>query len=330
MNEGPTYYESLLNLYFAGEATEEQMAELHAWVKKDPENKKLFETYARAWDVANMFAAQKHLDLEEVWKENRKRRTPVNNGVQSIMRYSIRYRIAAAVVLLLGLSFFLWMIFSEDNMERMVANSGVMEVVLPDQSKVSLAEGSVLEYPEKFEADERMVYLSGKAYFVVEHLNEKSFIVDCEGTRIKVLGTRFFVGHSAKEDEVEVVLDQGEVAVYFKDSPEQQMILQPDERVEASLANKRIVKKANTDPNYLSWKTQDFVFENTSLKKVFKTLEEAYNVQIIPEEELSGCRLTASFEDQSLTSVMRVIQATFDVRIIQSNGVIRVSGEPCN
>lgn len=330
MNQDPTYYENLLNRYFAGEATEAEMADLHAWVKKDPENKKLFEKYVRAWDAANTLAAQKSINIGEAWKENLEQRSVMQPASKrTFIWQGTAFRVAAAVIILISLFFLLRMLFIGDDMQKMVANSGVVELVLPDQSKVSLAEGSVLEYPKQFD-DKRIVNLTGKAYFVVEHQNEKSFIVACEGTHIKVLGTRFFVGHSEEQHEVEVVLDQGEVAIYFEDKPEQQMVLQPNERAEASLSKKKILKKPNTDQNYLSWKTRDFVFENTSLAEVFETLSGAYNISIIPENDLSTCKLTATFEDQSLTSVMRVIQATFDVRIIKSNGVMRVSGEPCN
>lgn len=55
-------------------------------------------------------------------------------------------------------------------------NGETREVILPDNSRITLNAGSVLIYPEKFSGAERTVFLSGEAIFEVTHNEELPFV----------------------------------------------------------------------------------------------------------------------------------------------------------
>lgn len=59
------------------------------------------------------------------------------------------------------------------------------------------------------------------------------------------------------------------------------------------------------------------------LNKVYRS-----NIQII-NPELNNCPLTATFDKQSLESVMAVIEATLDLEIERSGNLIKIIGGAC-
>ena len=66
------------------------------------------------------------------------------------------------------------------------AGDTALRFTLPDNSVVYLNKNSKLTYPEKFKGSERVVHLSGEAFFEVVK-NKGEFIVICQDTRTRVL-----------------------------------------------------------------------------------------------------------------------------------------------
>jgi len=74
---------------------------------------------------------------------------------------------------------------------------------------------SELSFPLHF-GKERLVKISGEAYFDVIHDDKKPFLVDIPAFRVKVLGTRFSVTAFKNDPASEVVLEAGKVEVLNK------------------------------------------------------------------------------------------------------------------
>jgi ferric-dicitrate binding protein FerR (iron transport regulator) len=80
----------------------------------------------------------------------------------------------------------------------------------------------------------------------------------------------------------------------------------------------------------MAWKTHVLVFENETLAQVVRTLQNVYQIPVkLAEPALSECRVTASFDNQSLESVLLVIKETLDLQIKQTGNVIEISGNGC-
>lgn len=71
--------------------------------------------------------------------------------------------------------------------------SGKSKVLLPDGSEVWMHTETSLQYESQMNKDERIVNVTGEAYFDVAHDADKPFIVQTEGMRIVVHGTKFNV-----------------------------------------------------------------------------------------------------------------------------------------
>jgi ferric-dicitrate binding protein FerR (iron transport regulator) len=117
------------------------------------------------------------------------------------------------------------------SMIAVIAGDTALRFTLPDNSVVYLNKNSKLTYPEKFRGSERVVHLSGEAFFEVVK-NKGEFIVICQDTRTRVLGTSFNVRGYQPNNDVEVTVVTGlvEVTNQAGKNSGKQLLLKPGEQ----------------------------------------------------------------------------------------------------
>jgi ferric-dicitrate binding protein FerR (iron transport regulator) len=240
------------------------------------------------------------------------------------LRMQVWTRIAALFVIGLfasGIWFFALRDGVEENTQAILAHSlenattvsagekRVMEVVLPDGSKVWLHRGSTITYPNDFEAD-RTLHLEGEAYFSVTKQDSEPFSVESKNISVRVLGTEFLVqtGDDAARSIVEVA--DGTVQATVRNTP---YILEAHDRLFYDRETEELILSEIASEEVIArWKDVNLVFDNCSLDAVFERVEEYYDIDIevegrLPENE----RITVSFaEDEPLEEVMYVIEKT--------------------
>lgn len=100
--------------------------------------------------------------------------------------------IIAAVVLLFAIAIYL--LWPTEQVINYYADKNSDEVTLPDETVVTLEEGSQIKYYASFEnKDRRIVSLEGKGVFDVATDTSKPFIVETETMGVKAIGTVFEV-----------------------------------------------------------------------------------------------------------------------------------------
>jgi len=250
-------------------------------------------------------------------KENppRKRNTPdgrvvpLREGKRDWRVTLIRFATIAAILLVLLIP--AWMAynyFSKPVMIRVAASEGMMETQLPDGTTVTLNAYATLAYAKGFGISHREVELSGEAYFEVHRDSTLPFIISNDQARIEVLGTSFYVDAQAISGDVQVVLVEGRVTVYFDQFRAGGKTLIPGEKAGMVQANQQIVVSANVNPNFLAWKTKRLVFIDDRLDDVIHTLNSVYQANLaLSSDRLKNCRITATFNRQTLPSVLSVI-----------------------
>jgi len=345
MDNPSTYYIDLITRYLAGEAVGDDLVFLAEWLKADPEHRKIFDDYRRTWLVFEKSRVEMETDLDKEWEtiqgRIRDEEIPVaglhlsgeENTTFSVLRYLTPYKVMrlAALMLLIAVPvFFLYRYMASAKPERFLANTDILKGKLPDGTSVTLNTGSVLEYPAAFRGGKRTVKLAGEAWFEVKHENTKPFIISSRNIIVEVLGTSFYVNTNSPDGNVEVILNSGSVAVYYADRPENRVLLTPGQKAEVSVAKSDIVKGVNGDQNYLSWMTKKFIYKNDPLSEIVTGLNKAYHVNIrIASPAISHCLVTATFDNQSLESVLKVLQATLDLRINVNGAWTNISGNQC-
>ena len=346
METNSTYYIDLISRYFYGETTHEETCELEAWVKADPANAIMFSEYQKTWKAIENTKIDSSVDIGIEWNNLRSRlslatsrpernysigKTPeseTRNLRSGILLWS--FRIAAISLLLVIPSFFLYRFFSSPVEKQLTASAGMTEVTLPDGTTVTLNSGATLSYPSRFEGSFRRVTLQGEAWFEVSHDQSKPFIIAAENVRIRVVGTSFSVNTRTNRDTKEIILASGTVRVYYENMPGKTAMLLPGDKAELISGGYTIIKSTNEDVNFLAWKTKHLVFNNAPLGEVVALLTKVYHTDVrLSGDRLSDCRITATFDKQSLESVLNVLKATLDLQIRSTGEGIEVSGHGC-
>lgn len=339
MNTESTYYETLMNRYFTGEASGEELSALWAWLDEHPQHKELFKEQKRVYDAIAEEMIESKVNLDSEWEQIRQRldgtehtgRKVSMNTMQGNRSTKMLIRVAAGLILLLSVGFLLrQIIFGSDSKVELVASNDVLYKVLPDGSSISLNQGSTLIYPEEFSNGKREVELRGEAHFKVEHDASNPFIVTAGNLQVEVLGTSFYVNTQAAGGKTQVILLEGSVAVYEKDHPDERTILKPGEELLYEPQKKTVSTRQQYEEYFMVWKTRSMKFENERLDRVVNTISRAYNEKItLSDPAIGNCRLTVAFEGQTLESVLTVLESTLDVTVIKSSNGIVISGKGC-
>ena len=345
MNENSTYYTDLITRYFSGEISGGELILLSDWLKSDEQNREIFVQHQKTWHLIEKKNIQSTVDVDKEWislqaKMNAataENQSPAKifslNQNKNIFRISVQntWKVAATITILLASSFLLYYYISKPSNIVVTAQATNIEQVLPDGSVISLHAGSQITYPSTFTGHTRNVELKGEAYFKVTHDKTKPFIVTSGNARVEVLGTQFNVNTKSQSGAMEVVLTAGKVSVYFEGKPKKNVVLMPGEKALLSSEKNQIQKTINADPNYMAWKTHELVFDNESLGDVVNTLQNVYQTQIkLSDSKLAGCRVTATFSNQTLESVLQVLKETLDLKVKQNGNQLEVSGKNCN
>jgi transmembrane sensor len=330
MDKTTTYYETLISRYLLGEAGAVEVSELSTWLRADAGNLQLFIELRKSWSLQQALQVENTIDVDVEWAELSKKigitEAPVSRKLEPQSRRKF-FRIAAVLLLLIIPSLTYFLFFMPSGEDLLFADQQVVESTLPDGTQVSLNAGSSLHYPSRFKGDERKVSLEGEAFFDVAHNKDKAFVIDAKEMQIKVLGTSFYVNTNAVNNTMEVVLMTGSVRLDYNGK---QMFLEPGDKAVVLTKQGEIVKQENSDPNLLAWKTRNLRFDDTPLKIIIDVLKKVYHKDIVLlNPEIGNCRITATFEGQSLEAVLLVLQSTIDITARPNGDMIELSGKGC-
>jgi len=199
---------------------------------------------------------------------------------------------------------------------------GNSKIELPDGSVATLNHDTKINYPDKFSGNTREVQIEGEAFFEVRPDPVHPFIIRAGKATIKVLGTSFNVNAYPGNEDVEVVVETGKVQLTRMSNgttPASEIILDPGDRGILAGHEEELKKGRNDNPNFLSWKTRDFVFNKTSLKEVIEQLNKVYQVRVkAGDPQVERLRISARFEGRSLDFILKVISMTHDLKVIQT------------
>lgn len=158
------------------------------------------------------------------------------------------------------------------------------QLTLPDGTSIWLNSESSVRYPVAFTGQNRMVEITGEAYFEVAADPEKPFLVSVANkTTLTVLGTHFNVNAYDNEQAITTTLLEG--AIQVKNTilkPGQQAILQADNNLQMVLSPDLT--------KVMAWKNGLFDFEGASLQEVMRQLERWYDIEVVFEEPVPDIR----------------------------------------
>ena len=158
-----------------------------------------------------------------------------------------------------------------------IPRGGEYKITLSDGTRVHLNAQTELRFPESFaNSDQRVVYLSGEAYFEVAKNAAKPFIVCCRNYNVKVLGTSFNVNDYEDQGDSKTTLASGKVEI---DMNGRQTVLKPGQQavIKAGRVN---VKEVDVEV-YTTWMHENFRFQSETVEEIMKKLARWYNIDVV-------------------------------------------------
>lgn len=148
------------------------------------------------------------------------------------------------------------------------------QVSLPDGTRVWLNAATSLKYPSSFSGTgERMVELSGEAYFEVAKDKIHPFIVKTDRQEVEVLGTHFNLNSYSDEEVTKTTLLEGSVKINHR------VLLKPGEEGVSAKTGTLTVNAVDTESS-VAWKNGRFVFENELLMTALNKIARWYDVEV--------------------------------------------------
>lgn len=305
-----------------GEASPEEDQAVQKWVNEDAANQEYYSQLRQIWDSSKELAATSTVDEEKAWQNFQHRiATPTKDAAIIENNRFPWMKIAASVVLVLGLTLALNLLNKRNNVPNEILAQTVQNILidtLPDNSVVTLNKKSSIRYLSKFNGKKREIALQGEAFFNVTTDKEKPFIITVNDVKVEVVGTSFNVKN--ENGNTEVVVETGIVRV-TKNGRTTELVA--GQKLLLTSNDSLVSKEQVTDKLYNYYRSKEFVCDDTPLWKLVEVLNEAYDANIvIGRKELNGLLLNTTFNNESLDNILEIIHLTFGISVIKKDGQI--------
>lgn len=197
-------------------------------------------------------------------------------------------------------------------------------LLLPDTSTVILAANAHITYNEQTFTNDRVIYLSGEAFFEVTAQKGNPFRIKTDYLTATVLGTSFRIKAAETFAQSQVSVQSGIVEVRKK-----QATGSPSVKSEAPLyltANQEMAHSETVSehtsgtltPNIIPPPTFDEHFKSTPLKTVLKALSNQYQIEIsVADSTLEKRTISASLADthlfEKLDLISKAVEASYRI-----------------
>ena len=298
-------YQNLKN-----EISNESFDLLNELTVSDPELARIRMEIEQTWDLIEGDSRQNEMDKDEpVAYQKLKARishSPNNGKVKHLLK------VAAMVLAIAGI----WWLLSTKKQTVFYGQRGGSEIVLSDHSKVWLRENSRLEILE-ISAAHRVVQLEGEAYFEIQKNTNRSFKITTQKTQIEVLGTRFLVKEKTSELKTYVVVDEG--TVRFTTIDTSHSIVLTNKMGAIYDPQYGITSHQEYFPNLASWKSGQYLYDNTPIGLVLEELALVFDVDIVlVNSELQNCKINGLILGKNAKQVLSQIAEQFHMSVSHS------------
>ncbi|TAE30638.1 MAG: DUF4974 domain-containing protein [Cytophagales bacterium] len=341
--------DELIGKYIAGEATAEEAAAVRRWLAENPDHPAELARLERIWQAAGtrprLISSQPGTyDTDRAWQQVRAQmHRPDSEAIPEPeirplarperLRWLVWARVAATVLLVSTLSFLVYRLFqtpdaiapTSTTFLTQTTTTQTRQITLPDGSTVLLNRRSSLRYPDTFTGQTREVTLTGEGFFDVKPNKSQPFIIHAQDTDVRVVGTSF--GVRAYDRAVRVSVKTGRVLVRKR---QQEVALVPGQEATVDAVADTLRRLPRFDVNTLAYSTKHLHFTNQTLSSVVATLSNYYQTDInLAASRLQNCRLTATFENEPVETVLGVVAETLSLSVKRTEKGFVLTGEGC-
>lgn len=183
-----------------------------------------------------------------------------------------------------------------------------MQLQLADGSQVWLNAASSITFPNIFTGNERVVTMTGEAYFEVAENAAKPFKVVAKDLTVQVLGTHFNVNAYNDEAAISTTLLEGSVKV---SDDNQSVIIKPGEQVADVGGNSPLTIRHSPDlDEVMAWKNGYFIFNSLDIEAILRQVSRWYDVDIVYQGKISKETFTGMVSRSSnISNVLKIMEA---------------------
>jgi transmembrane sensor len=318
----------LLARKMAGEASQRELEELDELMNHFPDAVYYEEFLTQVWTQSSVIDGAA-LDTEKAFLRHR---------AKYAKEFNRKKKLAGSLVFLLVLSVLSLLYFYHDNRPGLtvdiIAGKGIRKkVALPDGTLVWLNANSKLSYPTDLgKKPQRIVLLTGEAYFDVAHHQTHPFLVKTSKFSVKVLGTAFNVRAYPLEKRSEATLIRGSIELSVHSRPKQKILLNPSEkfaledelptgaftpgksinRPDLTLTIEHIKPIVIGQQRYIgevAWKDSLLVFKDESFEELKPKLERWYDMKVTVQATVpSSYRFTGVLKNEDIQEALTAMQ----------------------
>lgn len=193
---------------------------------------------------------------------------------------------------------------------------------LPDGTRVWLNAASSIRFPSTFSLHkERVVEITGEAYFEVARDIDRPFLVKSEGQEVRVLGTAFNVNTYQEAGATLTTLMEGRVQiskVSRSGATEDPVVLAPGQQARLTKSGFDI-QQAGVQ-RVMDWINGDFIFQQETLVQILDRVARWYDVEIVYAADVDSVQTFSGQVSRAkhLSEVLIGLEATgqvqFDIR----------------
>lgn len=251
-----------------------------------------------------------------------------NNGRLKTKKINRVFLYAASVLIIFSVAGFLWKHTATTQstvtklQSQFYANDAGKrkEIKLPDGSLVTLNLNSSISFDENFNSSERVVQLTGEAFFKVMKNELKPFIVRSDHFSATVLGTSFYVFAKHTDKEYKVDLLEGKVQL---SNARRTVLLAPGEEGLWNKQTNDFSKSAFDKGELNSWLAGKIHFENTTIKDAVALLEKWYAVHIkIKRKDINNRTISGDYNEAALDDILEVLCFSLSCSYTYKNDIV--------
>lgn len=263
----------LIGKYVSNNISSEDEKVLMDWIKENPANIITFNKIEKLWNLSSNLKIEKKRDVSKAWSEFQSLVNTQPERKKTEFKY---YKIAASLIIFFSLCVFLKLIFFKPNnsvndlsMITIITKDSSKVFFLPDSSQIHLNKQSSFKYPEQFATNERKVILNGEAFFEVKS-DSIPFIISCQKTITRVVGTSFNIKSFDEDKNVEVIVVTGRVELSDEEGKSKKIVLTENDCGTFNKETISLTKTENKKQDFKWWK-KDKV--NRDIKKIIKKVK---------------------------------------------------------
>ena len=261
---------------------------------------------------------------EKGWNEYQKMHHKSNKPFNKIilLAASAAATIAIIVALSIGTN-----ILSPKTIIVTSSADSIRELLLPNGSKVWMNKNSTIAYSAKKSGEFKMK-VDGEVYVQITGKLKAPYTIKAGSAVIAVkTPTNLNIKAYPTDIDVDITVQKGSVSV--SDNILGQglsLLVTTGNYCSVSRTNNLVFATANTNENYLAWKTGKLIFNETPMATVTQVLRQYYGKEItITDDTVAYYSYTGTFNHASFDNVLALIQSEGNIEMSKDGNVVTIS-----